>query len=58
MAQLVGMEECQKRIIAMVRESKEKAGLPSDLTFKALVGILFLVFVSNFGDFVIVCLFC
>jgi len=36
-SQLVGMEECQNRIEAMVREAKEKVGLPVNLKLKALV---------------------
>lgn len=31
------MEECQNRIEAMVREAKEKVGLPVNLKLKALV---------------------
>ena len=31
------MEECQNRIHEMIQEAKEKAGLPQDLSLKALV---------------------
>ena len=31
------MEECQNRIEAMVREAKEKVGLPVNLKLKGLV---------------------
>ena len=34
------MDECQNRINAMVQEAKEKAGLPKDLTLKALVHLM------------------
>lgn len=33
---LIGMDECQNRVHAMIQEGKKKAGLPEDLSLKAL----------------------